>query len=73
MKYLCLCHYDAEQFAALDAAARAAIGPACRPHDADPGEGALAIASKHAAANVGEHAGLAAERRACASFEPFGA
>ena len=34
MKYLCLCYYDAEKEARLSQEELAAIGPACKPHDA---------------------------------------
>lgn len=34
MKFLCLCHYDADQFAALGAADFEEIGRICAPHDA---------------------------------------
>ena len=33
MQYLCLCHYDAAQFATLDPADFEAIGAICAPHD----------------------------------------
>lgn len=35
MKYLCLCYYDTEAFARLDASGAEALGAACRPHDAE--------------------------------------
>src|SRR5690348_8787429 len=34
MKFLCLCHYDADQFAALGPADFEEIGRICAPHDA---------------------------------------
>jgi hypothetical protein len=34
MKYLCLCYYDTEKEAQLSQEELAAIGPACKPHDA---------------------------------------
>ena len=39
--------------------------------DADTLEEALAVASKHAAANFGEHLSFAVELRACDTFESF--
>ncbi len=33
MKYLCLCTYDQEKFAAMSEDELAALGQACRPHD----------------------------------------
>lgn len=33
MKYLCLCYYDQNKFAALSEREVQALGPACRPHD----------------------------------------
>ena len=123
MKFLCLCYYDTEAFAKLDAAEAAKIAPACKPHDANlkatgkllvqgslsdpqqwsylvpkdgkpqpasgpylettrqagaffiieadtPGE-AQRVASKHAAANYGEHLGFAVEVRGCELYETY--
>jgi hypothetical protein len=121
MKYLCLCYYDAEKEAQLSPEELAAIGPACKPHDAilratgkvvvqgslapyqewktirplngapvvtdgplltvaqlagafmiieaDSMDEATSVASKHAAANYGEHIGMAVEVRAYESFD----
>ena len=121
MKYLCLCYYDTEKFAALTGAEKQAVGAACHPYDlelratgkvlwvgslaepehwrtiqpkdgkpvvtsgpissapsqagafiiieADSIEEATAVASKHPAANYGEHIGFAVDVRECETFE----
>lgn len=121
MKYLCLCYYDTDKFAALSDAEKAAVGAACHPYDltlratgkvlfvgslsepvdwrtikpdggkpvvtkgpissapsqagafiileADSIEEATEVASKHPAANYGEHIGFAVDVRLCESFD----
>jgi hypothetical protein len=121
MKYLCLCYYDTEKFAALTNDQKSAVGEACHPYDlelratgkvlfvgslsepadwrtikpengkpvvsqgsisgstsqagafiileADSIEEATQVASKHPAANYGEHLGFAVDVRLCESFD----
>jgi hypothetical protein len=121
MKFLCLCYYNAEQFAELSQEQVAEVGAACHPYDAllqDTGkvtvvgsfaapevwrsirpsngvavvsagpisnspqqagaffiieasdiEEATEVASKHAAANYGEHVGMAVDVRPCETYE----
>jgi len=80
MKFLCLCHYDAQRFAALGPADFAEIGAICAPHDKALREsghlllvGSLAMPDQYRTLRADANGVTTSDGPYAPTSEPFGA